>query len=1568
MRQQFLLLLLLGSVWACVDLSEPGTWAGNIVNVSPSNKSFYVVNNTTLCRQDITIPTVHPLFIVNQSNTVIDLNGSTLRGTGLGNGVLSRYNGTVIRNGVFRDFSNAIGIFDIDENNRDLYWSYSENPGSTADAANIAFVDPDGNYIVGGYESSSGNNAWFVKKFSPDGDQIFNFSYNPSTLSDILFGGCVDSAENYIFSGGDTSTGNMQWRIMKLSADGSTLWSRAYDISSGNDYAASIAVDGDGNYVAAGIDRVPGNFQMRVMKISPSGDSIWNWTLNPSSGQDYLTAVAVDPAGDYIVGGYDNTPGNAQWRVVKISPNGTALWNWTQNPSAGFDALNYITVDLEGSYVAVGYDYSLGNAQWRVVKISPNGTALWNWTQNPSAGFDSLTSVAIDEDGNYIILGYDFVLGYMRPVLLAISPNGNLLWQFSVNTGGAGLLSSVVVDSEGNYLVCGYDSIPGNAELFIAKIGTEKNALSGILLQDISIYDSNMSTFLSLPNADATANNLTLGYNEEVGVLQYESLVSIDNAVSNSYGVLLRPNFISVNSGSIPSFDAPASIILYAPLCTDRSVYTTYKGPGFPRSSSEIISYDEVYIPLSSECRSPTSFMFEVGSFSGYALSYGGCIDLSDNRTWAENKVHAIGNGSMLHILRNITLCRQDITIPTVHPLFIVNQSNTVIDLNGSTLRGTGLGKGVLSRYNGTAIRNGVFDNFGNAISIYDIDDGSPTVDFKLNFTDGAIFSVDVDQDGNYVIGGAYNFSSGNPGLYVAKMLPNGSIVWEWKRGPSGAQNSILDVAIDQDGSCIAVGFDSASGSQRMFAVKLYANGSEGWTWGKDISPNADYATSVAVDRDGNYILAGMDYLSGRYGMRAIKLSSSGSELWNWSFIGPLGNYEAYDVAVDSDNNYMIVGSGYNSSLGNYEMRAVKLSGGGDTLFNVTINPTAGYNILYSVAVDQDGNYVCVGVADDEGVLVKLYPNGSLIYMGSYDVMAGDEQLVSVAVDQDNNYVLGGDGWSSSGNNEWFIIKTLKNGRELFSSPQNFAPDDDFISKVAVDFNGDIIAVGDGTDSSSQFMEVLKLKTNKHSLSGVLLSNVSIYDSNMSTFLALPSANAELINTIVGYNETAGKVRYSSVPAAGGLLANNMTILLRPEFVSLDETQVPSFSTNAEITLYVPNCSTPNKYAVYRLAGFPQSRDEIIATGSVYSSTSKVCQSESLLAFGVTSFSGYSLNETIDAPQPPSGGSGGTSRRHLLRVAPIEKQYVRVNEPLLLQVTIENTGDYTERKISVGLEPQDYIVAANSTIYSLESGYSANSSIAITGLKPGEYLLRIIVSSESGAGDEAGLELSVLPQCSSDFQCKSDEYCDEGVCSKLKCEKGRIENNRCVYYECIMDSDCSGGGRCIEHKCIEINCSRFEKIVANECQPLKAEIGLSASSVTVGDDFVVFVLIDGVKTAGVPLLVKYPDGSIERIISEPEGARVRALNAGIYVFSIEELPEHTKKAYAYELPAITPEPVSETVSTQVQTPQPKCCLIGICLELFGVCWYYWVFAAIATLVVLRLVLKQNKKLQKSRKY
>jgi len=591
----------------CVNLTDSSTYNGKLTSLF--NRSYHINDNLTLCSGIYNTDTIFNYIIINKTDITLDCDGSELVGSGLGTGLLSTKNNTVVQNCIFTNFGTGINICDTNESDvPTTNWNWTQDPSGSDEFAFSVAVDADGNYIVFGYDIQSSSPQWRAVKVSSSGAVLWNWTQNASSAEDYKQSVAVDASGNYILAGFDGQPPDLMMHVVKVSSSGVTIWNWTQNPSTSFDAILSVTADADGNYIVAGYEFQAGT-KWRVVKINSSGSTIWNWTESPSFW-DVAFSVAVDADSNYIVAGADFLPGHNQMRVVKINSSGSTIWNWTQDTGTN-SGVRSVAVDADGNYIVAGYDRQPGNDQWRVVKINRSGSTIWNWTQNASSSLDIAYSVAVDSDGNYIVAGYDQSPGDDQWRVVKISNSGSTIWNWTQNpSGSTDNAYSVAVDSDGNYIVAGRDNQSGDYQWRVVKLSPDKEVLStGIY--NTSVYKENHSTYLAI-NATTTIENLTLGYNSTVGKINWESILTNGTSLGSNRNIILNPNFVSLTG-----FNYSANVTIEKnSTCSGLSYYQI---SGFPETQAAILA-GASFTPSYTSCSDSTDITtFSVDGFSGYS-------------------------------------------------------------------------------------------------------------------------------------------------------------------------------------------------------------------------------------------------------------------------------------------------------------------------------------------------------------------------------------------------------------------------------------------------------------------------------------------------------------------------------------------------------------------------------------------------------------------------------------------------------------------------------------------------------------------------------------------------------------------------------------------------------------------------------------------------------------------------------------------------------------------------------------------------------------------------------------
>jgi hypothetical protein len=152
------------------------------------------------------------------------------------------------------------------------------------------------------------------------------------------------------------------------------------------DRAEAVAVDSARNVYIAGSVDTDGRGSFAVVKLSPQGSVLWTGHYSGSRGGVGGSALAVttDSAGNVYAAGFTGDGvifnNNIDYLVVAFGPNGTERWAQRYDgPASGFDQASEIAVDAAGNAYVSGFSYGQNQNQandWTTHKYSPSGTLL----------------------------------------------------------------------------------------------------------------------------------------------------------------------------------------------------------------------------------------------------------------------------------------------------------------------------------------------------------------------------------------------------------------------------------------------------------------------------------------------------------------------------------------------------------------------------------------------------------------------------------------------------------------------------------------------------------------------------------------------------------------------------------------------------------------------------------------------------------------------------------------------------------------------------------------------------------------------------------------------------------------------------------------------------------------------------------------------------------------------------------------------------------------------------------------------------------------------------------------
>ncbi|RDC66162.1 T9SS type A sorting domain-containing protein [Adhaeribacter pallidiroseus] len=319
-----------------------------------------------------------------------------------------------------------------------------------------------------------------------------------TTDGGYLSGGYTDSN----ISGDKTqwSQGRNDYWIVKSDKNGLKQWEKSYG-GANNDYLNRVIQTQDGGYLLAGssfsgkkgdkTEVSQGGRDYWLVKTDKLGNKLWDKTLG-GSGNDELEKVIQLSSGEYVLGGYSNSPvsgdktqasqGNYDYWLVKISSTGTKIWD-KRYGGTGADRLGGFTQTRDGGFFLGGgsssgqggdkTQASRGDVDYWAVKTDKDGNLLWEKTYG-GTGQDYAVSVRHSDGDNLYLAGYSTSgasgdksqasRGGRDYWLIKIDANGTKLWDKGFGGDKDDNLSASTYTEQGHYLLAGtsYSGVSGD--------------------------------------------------------------------------------------------------------------------------------------------------------------------------------------------------------------------------------------------------------------------------------------------------------------------------------------------------------------------------------------------------------------------------------------------------------------------------------------------------------------------------------------------------------------------------------------------------------------------------------------------------------------------------------------------------------------------------------------------------------------------------------------------------------------------------------------------------------------------------------------------------------------------------------------------------------------------------------------------------------------------------------------------------------------------------------------------------------------------------------------------------
>jgi hypothetical protein len=277
-------------------------------------------------------------------------------------------------------------------------------------------ADPDGRLIVCGHSGSgkSGPPDWFVLKFGRAGNLLWSRTIGGAVgLDDRAVDVAVNSRARIFVAGYITAkAGDKDWRLMKLTPDGDTAWSRAYRGAAGlDDTPAAIGLDVDRNIYVTGAEGTGADVRSDAVTVKWDRLGVRGWVATYSGGDEESGVdVAVRRSGVAVaVTTVDEAETTTHGVTAMYTRAGAVVWTGPfvdrdtdsdECRSAGLDALGRSV--FGGSETSPAFD-----AGARLTQRDAGGTSEWYVSHFGGGGLtdDRFNDLYVAVDGTVWVTG-----------------------------------------------------------------------------------------------------------------------------------------------------------------------------------------------------------------------------------------------------------------------------------------------------------------------------------------------------------------------------------------------------------------------------------------------------------------------------------------------------------------------------------------------------------------------------------------------------------------------------------------------------------------------------------------------------------------------------------------------------------------------------------------------------------------------------------------------------------------------------------------------------------------------------------------------------------------------------------------------------------------------------------------------------------------------------------------------------------------------------------------------------------------------------------------------------------
>ncbi|HEX8370760.1 MAG TPA: carboxypeptidase regulatory-like domain-containing protein [Pyrinomonadaceae bacterium] len=830
-------------------------------------------------------------------------------------------------------------------------------------------------------------------------------------------------------------------------------------------------------------------------------------------------------------------------------------------------------IQSDGKIVAAGYHYTATRPNIAVARYNPDGTLDKSFSGDGKLSLAlgdtqaDASAVAIQPDGKIILAGFTTV-GNKRDFMVArLNPDGSFDNTFSGDgiastpvTNSNSEIYSMVLQHDGKIVVAGKTGILPDCDFAIARFNTNGTldftfGNGGIVTMPFGT-GGDYITSIALQNNKLIVGGYTVNasFKKEIAIARFNMNGSLDNTFSQDGKVTLAYlNTDAVAFQAAAQNDGKLVIagsvrlagkdnFLLARYNADGTLDNTFEADGIVIAS--LGASDDVARAVSVQWNGKISVAGYTTTpnsekhFAAARYNTDGSLDATFD---VDGKSSFPIGGVAYSYAMSLQADGKMVLVGASHnPAY---QDAVVARLNTD---------GGLDRTFG----NRVFTNFGED------DDRANAVATQ---SDGKILAAGWSNNGTnkdfaiarYNADGTPDFTFGNKGM-VTTAIGSGN-------------DEARAIAVLSNGKIIVAGYSVLNNLNHFAVVRYNANGTLDATFDGDgkavtaVGVSQSLANAMAIQADGKIVLAGIAIESSNYDFAVVRYNQDGALDGSFDtdgkLITPISGFSdtARAVVIQADGKIVVAGDGYNGGT-NRDFTLVRYNADGalDITFNNSgksfVEMGSQNDIPYALALQADGKIVAAGQGTfpDLNFAVARYTTDGFLDTDFdidgrviTDFIAGNaDSARALVIQADGKIVVGGITTQAAITSAAFIRYNPDGAPDIefdssIANPNGdgktvipIGESSDFMTNIAIQNDGRIIAVGYGQNGTDDDFQVIRLNGTQPALKSALIpvgGRVMTADGtgirNVTVSITLPGG--ETRTTLSG---ASGHYRFEEIP------------------------------------------------------------------------------------------------------------------------------------------------------------------------------------------------------------------------------------------------------------------------------------------------------------------------------------------------------------------------------------------------------------------------------------------------------